>query len=843
MEYNQPPTQGRNNPMSPSTPSSATYKVNVNRQKTRKWVEAKTQNYDGDDWGASGSEGDEPDSPPPVPQPYPRPGANAARLPSATRVPGAGRPGHMISASTPSELSRGHGSQGSQPLSLQTQQPHVPTPLHERSAGGRESFAPIGGSSEQPSGGNTTSPQFGGATLHDAPSLNDATSQSAAKRDDDRDSWELDRDSLDGSPAERLDLKNESTSAEKKRLSVSPQLPNVARMSGFGPDLFGGSPDVARKLGSMAEEERESPQASSQDHLAASGSAQGADTSSSGPTVAPTTITPPAHSEGMTVDPEKRAGPSVSSTTESRDRNHLQAARSLPPLRTPSPHEPRTVGPPEPQPTSAASIISPEKPPTEITPTQPLQPKKPETSPSDYEPQPLNRQLTHDTTTSSPVKESDILSEEIMRSLSPVATGSSESPDDRRKSQATRNGRESSYTLSGYDDYWADTADKSGDDSKRKSSAFGLDNVPEVPPIPSTVSGGAAPGASSEPAPPAPVPASTMSPVATDTPTSALRRRFSWEAEEESRPAPTPPASALPVQVAPAPAPPVQAPPVQQTQHAAPPSVSPVSTMRMASPPPASTQQPANVAGDPSPQPSESEPASSTIKIVPPEPLTQPGTQPGADQHSPVSEHSNRDATPLAQPLELFPSGSPVPGQDAASSQGAGFGPPSASVTSPTTGKPIITFREIMNLSSPQERISKYDETRTFFASQDSGLLENWASNLMREHPEHARATGSYSGSEIVKNLPSSNAASGSGSGQTQPAQPHPNAHASHGGSARSRLAGFNSQAQAAAGQAFGQHGQQIGTKGKEFMHSAGKMGKGLFSKGKSKLRGDKVHH
>jgi hypothetical protein len=46
-------------------------------------------------------------------------------------------------------------------------------------------------------------------------------------------------------------------------------------------------------------------------------------------------------------------------------------------------------------------------------------------------------------------------------------------------------------------------------------------------------------------------------------------------------------------------------------------------------------------------------------------------------------------------------------------------------------------------------------------------------------------------------------------------------------------------------GSAFGHSGNQIGTKSKEFMHSAGKMGKGLLSKGKSKLRGsgDKVFH
>ncbi|KAI1422702.1 hypothetical protein F5Y12DRAFT_786518 [Xylaria sp. FL1777] len=35
----------------PSAGSNTSYKANVNRTKTRKWVEAKVQNYDGDDWG------------------------------------------------------------------------------------------------------------------------------------------------------------------------------------------------------------------------------------------------------------------------------------------------------------------------------------------------------------------------------------------------------------------------------------------------------------------------------------------------------------------------------------------------------------------------------------------------------------------------------------------------------------------------------------------------------------------------------------------------------------------------------------------------------------------------
>ncbi|ORY60646.1 uncharacterized protein BCR38DRAFT_43771 [Pseudomassariella vexata] len=67
-------------PMTPSTPSSA-YQPNINRTKTRKWVEAKVQSYDGDDWGNEYDDDkpNDPDEPPPPPlnntRPY-QPGQN-----------------------------------------------------------------------------------------------------------------------------------------------------------------------------------------------------------------------------------------------------------------------------------------------------------------------------------------------------------------------------------------------------------------------------------------------------------------------------------------------------------------------------------------------------------------------------------------------------------------------------------------------------------------------------------------------------------------------------------------------------------------------------------------------
>jgi hypothetical protein len=147
-----------------------------------------------------------------------------------------------------------------------------------------------------------------------------------------------------------------------------------------------------------------------------------------------------------------------------------------------------------------------------------------------------------------------------------------------------------------------------------------------------------------------------------------------------------------------------------------------------------------------------------------------------------------------------------------------------------------------MDMPTPSERVNKYDETRGMFASMDSGL-DNWISNMKTDHPEHASATSSFSGSGSVPPP----AAVGAPTGAAQ--QPYyqqyldassPTATQS---TTRSRLAGLPMQAQAAAGSAFGHSGGQIGTKSKELMQSAGKLGKGLFSKGKSKLRGDKVFH
>jgi hypothetical protein len=96
----------------PGTPSTVPYQANVNRTKTKKWVEAKAQNYDGDDWGNEYYDDDEPDEHPPPPmasgfrqpgQPAPGPGSRVFSQPTGG-LGGRGDSAGMRSPSGPPAL-------------------------------------------------------------------------------------------------------------------------------------------------------------------------------------------------------------------------------------------------------------------------------------------------------------------------------------------------------------------------------------------------------------------------------------------------------------------------------------------------------------------------------------------------------------------------------------------------------------------------------------------------------------------------------------------------------------------------------------------------------------------
>ncbi|KAI6778141.1 uncharacterized protein J7T54_007187 [Emericellopsis cladophorae] len=813
---NQAPNQGQS-VMSPSTPSS--YAVNINRKKTRKWVEAKVQNYDGDDWGAPESE-DEPDSPE-VPLPARRPApVGGTRLPSESRIPGAGRV----------------------PQAPILQQPQAPTkPAYERPEVGISAAtdAPVFSEKNEPDNvaAAPTSSQIPEAEQPEAPRVHGD----------------------EAIPDPREDLAQDG-----KRVSVSPQLPNVARLSAFGADMFSSGSELSLPREPVVQEEREpSPAPLSTGPTTAPVAKNHSNTSTDYATEpeqpsasdlpqkndqdgVPLAAEPGAEAVSSVREHEEGLSTTSSNKVSSEEPKHVRNGTdtaTLPPLHIPSPHEASTAPTGSTEPTSG-------KPTSGILPTEPLHPRKPDYTPSDYEPQQLGRQQTRDSTTSSPLKESDVLSDEIMRSLTPGGLSPHcEHPDEKREPPVPATGRESSYALSAYDDYWNETGD-ADDDIQRKPT---LGAVPEVPAAHETAAGATSvdtkvPEPTSSPPPivadPAPAYQSVrvsqppayeashasqqfapMSPESSQPGSDAgMRRRFSWEAEEAraQQPAATP-KETTPTAAAPQPATQDNPVPVQ-----------------------AGTGQPA------------ANPVSPTIKLVSGEPSISHQVSLASSSHapggppSPVSDLSNRDATPLAG-NGLGQGASPLDVQPPSAARDLTTGDAHAPAAGGVSSQPTLTFREIMNMSSPQDRIAKYEESRSIFANQESGL-SNWLAALKEEHAEHANANGSYSGAMAAPPSPA-NASTAPGP-MPSAQQPYyqqylsanantPSAGSAPGGSARSRLAGFPMQAQQAAGSAFGGSGNQIGTKGKELMHSAGKMGKGLFSKGKSKLRGtgDKGEH
>ncbi|KAJ6784563.1 hypothetical protein PWT90_10892 [Aphanocladium album] len=153
-----------------------------------------------------------------------------------------------------------------------------------------------------------------------------------------------------------------------------------------------------------------------------------------------------------------------------------------------------------------------------------------------------------------------------------------------------------------------------------------------------------------------------------------------------------------------------------------------------------------------------------------------------------------------------------------------------------SSGATVTPFKDILSLNNSTERVAKFNETRVAFAVMDTGL-DRWLTNLHQDHPEHhSKSFNSYQPAAAPASVPP---------GAQQPAQQpyyqqYLNASAPGSGSSPGRRIGGISMPSHVGGSTFGHSGNQIGTKSKELMQSAGKMGKGLFSKGKNKLRGDK---
>ena len=163
----------------------------------------------------------------------------------------------------------------------------------------------------------------------------------------------------------------------------------------------------------------------------------------------------------------------------------------------------------------------------------------------------------------------------------------------------------------------------------------------------------------------------------------------------------------------------------------------------------------------------------------------------------------------------------------------------------PNAQPKITAFREILALKSPSERIRAYDETREQFANLNTGLA-HWLAITANNLPEHADLlTSSARRPTFQGHKPSPSRSklggllqSGGHSGQQYPNSPQ---SVPDGALGNASPHGISSSG----GPSGKISSQQVQAKGKDLLHTAGVFGgkanvaaKGLFSKGKSKLRG-----
>lgn len=1006
---------------SPDTPQSATYKANVNRTKTRKWVEAKTQNYDGDDWGGDDFEDDPPvpavpplrpsgsrqasyasnrlPSGPPIPSqqqqqpsqqsPYyqqlpvekPREAGpppvlhiqtQDAQLPSApppeVEIPAAeqsvaqsssvsGNLDHhrSLEAKAPPQVD----AQDEQSVAGDGQSTHVdekPLPfvpssdvhqqLDQDTAGSRSATPPMEETLHRPSEptvashSNEPSSTVPGASMGQQTfeqSLSSAPPSSGSPQAEVRPNQEPASDDRGGvhgpsdpaaqplhqqtqpqatgttepvvqpdsqavhSPYQFADYPDTDQIEETKRFSTSPQLPNLARMSMFGDDLFSGSnrfsvssptvpplpeeayspsppvsatpsqPTVLSPRDAAPDVETpKSPDAPQQEE------SKIADTMSenkpdAGPESAPSTL-----NNDSELEPPRPSRPSLPGewVSDSVQPSDLAASDPAPPdtkdhTEDQTPTEDSlsqgalsagvagsavvnsTLSEPHGQSHQALDV--------DATGSASQQTRQLETARDDFAaPEVLRRENTLSTVASpSPIKESDKLREEIIRTLSPVrpTEGPSNSTvTDEPARDAAHPVRESTYLHGVYDDYWSASDDKTALDAGSSSLAPKPYTSPDDTDLPHVQ------------------PLSPRSPMRDPSverqpsPAASQPRRFSWEADSGTDPSTTdkptnvvtePPSVAVASPTGPpesddeTPGPVEKDEPLRasdglpsriadsaridapensgQISH----QVSQVSTL------PRDEQSNITAPQPPSPISAVSEPSSAEPKT-----LTHPqektlGTPPAAPTAS-VNVSEDQPTLPAAEEVSNAAAKAPSPQPE--QQQG---GLPRPDVQQPDK---ILSFREILEMPNATDRIAKYDETRQQFAHMDSGL-KDWLVHLQSQQPEHSQVSSSYQA------LLQSDAQFGGtfgGPGQTpsspsgpQPAAQQPyyqqylNASSPTTSSApgRNPLGSFSG----GAGSDFKHSSGQVGAKSKEFLLAAGKAGKGLLSKGKDKLRRDKV--
>lgn len=710
-------------------------------------------------------------------------------------------------------------------------------------------------------------------------------------------------------------------SGPKNRFSTSPKLPDLSRMSGFGSDFFTGAGGI---MGGSPKQPA-APAEATQEQLGPAGATHAAETGHGlkekerNPAERYVTqqISEPSQprprrpaipggwvSETGSTPGETMATPSYGFGPPDRDMasisEHQEDFSLKPaPLRTPTPRdrspkkvdEERGSNKTTPSPfvheTAQAVGRGPRTPEvhtgdqqaSEATPAAlaPLQPRK-GSPPANFGQPTITRADTVSTgETTSPLGESDVLRDEIMRSLSPVRSSNAQLDAPPGGDGA----RESAYLSDVYGDYWTPEDPGAGEHGEKDvgepkplaavEEEFGSASATPIPPThewtpavtSSTGDRSAIPAGESE----------AVKPVIN-------RDRFSWEAGSEQNTPASPKkytlpellkndtsapsaGSELPNPVESGRLSPLVTLPALTLGHndsAAPKeehAVSAVSTYppgqdaaTVETPSPASHVGPSGAANRGS---MFFSPADERILDL------QSPTTPTSPSHDELATEAPHADSPLVYGEEPAPTNIPLPGSPTSPTIEATTLDDKPSPSSPQQQQHILNLKQIMALPTSPERVYKMLETRAEFASMPSGLAQ-WLAQLLAE-PEHANAGPGFKYPPAGDDLPlfanqkyyrkhsigdvesggaeggAGGVVGGGGGGLRQSTGLGLGlglgGSGGSGGGGSVRIPGA-SAAQAQLGNLM--HGQ-AGVKGKELLQSAGKMGKGLLSKGKNKLR------
>ena len=663
-----------------------------------------------------------------------------------------------------------------------------------------------------------------------------------------------------------------------KRYSTSPKLPLLSRLSGFGGDFFSGGMGFTSDPPKSPEPPADSSptptggtfddgQPSSQQQSFAPRQEKPPRPSFPGAWVSETATTP---GDMATPGSNTAANPGdVPSISESPEHAHLKPA----PLRTPSPGSASAFSAHDDQHSNRSGRASPANPhhlkataerPTarddstqdslpeqdtrdkaqarrDMTPIAPLQPRKgssveePAARPSN----PITRVDTVSTAdNASPLKESDVLRDEIMRSLSPVRPSDGHIDPPRDESAA----RESAYLSDVYGDYWSGEdkppevetpLNQSGLRQHESASAATDEAADATPRAPAQASFD---HVTTDAVPPA-IPAVEPEAVTSE----PRRERFSWEAGST-------PGGGSSAQASPTKQPTTESPesltsPVAAARHEDP--TSPGSDGRGSS----LLSLPAvNFDSDISPQ------VASAISTLSPgqDPLSPPPDE-GANKHlyptgdkmllqSPMSPMSPMEPIPITDdeepqrttspPPHEPPEGVPLPRSPSPTQAGPSGGGIDDTRRQSQTAYNMMSLKQVLQLPTSPDRVQKMQEMREHLAVLETGLA-SWLADMAAQ-PAHENAMASYgyalSGDDaelwgtkggavrIPLNAPAPGA---DGAGEDG---------GGGGGVGRTPSTSLNMGN-------LVMHSGQAGAKGKELLQSAGKMGKGLLSKGKNKLR------